>query len=52
MYQIVLLSEPKNLDAWSWIRSLIFEFRFHSPGAYCITKILFPRTKRLDESDF
>ena len=24
--------EPKNLDAWSWSRSLKFTFRLHSPG--------------------
>jgi len=32
MDQIVLESEPKISDAWSWIQSLKIEFRMHSPA--------------------
>jgi len=28
----MLEPEPKNLDAWSWSRSLKFEYRLHSLG--------------------
>jgi len=30
----MLEPDPKNLDAWSWSRSLKFESRFHSPASH------------------